>query len=125
MIAALLVVAMLAVQPATAPESEGARLFRRCVACHSLAPGRNSPAGPTLHNIVGRAVAGEADFRYSPALQAFARRQPHWTEQALDGFLADPLAVIPGTDMGFQGIDDPGQRQTLIRWLARPDTRID
>ena len=31
------------------------RLYRQhCYACHALEPGRNTPAGPNLHGIVGR-----------------------------------------------------------------------
>lgn len=123
-----MILALLALfaQPAQAvPAPDGERLFRRCIACHTLEPGRNSPAGPTLHNIVGRAVAAEPRFRYSPALRDYARSHPRWTEAELDRFLADPLGVVPGTDMSFQGLDDPAARRTLIRWLARPDARSD
>lgn len=102
---------------------EGERLFRRCIACHALEPGRNTPAGPTLHNVVGRPVAAQPGFRYSPALRAHARTRPRWTEAELDRFLADPLAAIPGTDMGFQGMTDRRERLVLIRWLARPRLR--
>ena len=123
MILALLAFFAQSAQPAFAPDGE--RLFRRCIACHALEPGANSPSGPTLHAIVGRAVATDPGFRYSPALRAHARTHPRWTEAELDRFLADPLGVVPGTDMSFQGIDDPAQRRALIRWLAGPDARSD
>ena len=122
MIVALL--ALLAQAAAPAP-SEGERLFRRCTACHALEPGRHSPAGPSLHNIVGGPVAGQAGFRYSGALQAYARRHPRWMEAELDRFIADPLAAIPGTHMSFPGIENPRERRALIRWLARPGARSD
>ena len=123
MILALLAFLAQPAQPVETPD--GARLFRRCIACHALEPGANSPAGPTLHNIVGRAVAAEPSFRYSPALQAYARHHPRWTEAELDRFLGDPWGAVPGTDMGFQGLDDPTERRALIRWLTRPDARGD
>lgn len=110
-------------QAAAPSPPEGERLFRRCVACHALEPGRHTPAGPTLHDIVGRQVAAGTGFRYSTALRAYARAQPRWTEAALDRFLADPLAAIPGTDMGFLGMADPRERRALIRWLARREGR--
>lgn len=116
MIFALLAMLVQAPSPAL---SEGERLFRRCIACHALEPGRNSPAGPTLHGVVGRRVASEPGFRFSPALRAHASRHPRWTEAELDRYLADPMTVVPGTDMSFQGLDDAAQRRTLIRWLAR------
>ena len=119
-----MIVALLALfaQATTPSMPEGERLFRRCVACHALEPGRNTPAGPTLHNIVGRPVAAETGFRYSPALRAYARTRPRWTEAELDRFLTDPLAAISGTDMGFQGMGDRRERRVLIRWLARRPT---
>ena len=123
-----MIVALLAflAQPAqSTPPPDGARLFRRCIACHALEPGANSPAGPTLHAIVGRAVAAEPNFRYSPALRTYAREYPRWSEVELDRFLADPWSVVPGTHMSFQGIGDPTERHTLIRWLNRPAARGD
>jgi cytochrome c len=123
MIAALLALLVQGAQPA--PSADGARLFRRCVACHALEAGRNNPAGPTLHAIVGRRVAAEPGFRYSPALQAYALRHPRWTEAELDHFLADPQTAVPGTDMGFPGIADPAQRRISIDWLGDPHRRMD
>lgn len=124
MIALLLALLAQAGAPAAAP-SEGTRLFRRCVACHALSPGRNTPAGPNLHGVVGRRIAAQPGFRYSPALQAYGREHPRWTPELLDRFLADPEAAVPGTEMGFPGLSSLAERQTLIRWLARPDARID
>ena len=120
MIAALLALFSQAAQEPVAPAPDPERLFRRCIACHALEPGRNSPAGPTLHAIVGRRVAAEAGFRYSPALQAWSRLNPVWTPERLDRFLADPMTLVPGTDMTFNGLDDRDARAALIRWLARP-----
>ena len=95
----------------------GERMYRRCYACHALEPGRNTPAGPTLHDIVGRAIAAEPGFNYSPALRRLAERQGRWSPMLLDQFLADPAAVAPGTEMGFPGLEDPSERQALLRWL--------
>jgi cytochrome c2 len=97
--------------------------FAQCVACHALEPGRNSPAGPTLHAIVGRPVASLPGFNYSPALRRFARRNPRWTPDLLDRFLANPEALVPGTEMGFLGLADPARRRALITWFAGPRQR--
>ena len=97
--------------------------YAPCAACHALEPGRNSPAGPTLHAIVGRRVASLPGFNYSPALRRFAARNPRWTRALLDRFLADPEALVPGTEMGFIGMRDPDRRRALIAWLAVPRRR--
>ena len=108
---ALLAAALVAATP---------QAFAQCVACHALEPGRNTPAGPTLHAIVGRRVAALPGFDYSPALRRFAARNPRWTPALLDRFLADPEGLIPGTEMGFVGIGDIARRRALIAWLAAP-----
>lgn len=111
-----------AAAPAAQPE-RGAQLFRQCYACHSAAPGENTPAGPTLYGIVGRPIAAEPGFNYSPALRALARQHGRWTPELIDRFIADPAAFAPGTEMGFVGLRDAGERRVLIDWLgtrARP-----
>ena len=115
---AVLVFAGAACAVASAPEAaEGERLFRQCYACHALEPGRNTPAGPTLHAIVGRPIAAEPGFNYSPALRGLAAGHELWTPELLDRFLADPAALAPGTEMGFPGLADPVDRRALIGWL--------
>ena len=103
---------------ASAPDAtEGELLYRRCYACHALEPGANTPAGPTLDAIVGRPIASEAGFDYSPALRRLAAARGRWTPELLARFLADPAAVAPGTEMGFPGLADPAERRALIAWL--------
>lgn len=42
-----------------------------------------------------------------------------WERRTLDGFLADPLAAVPGTDMAMPGLDDPADRRAVIDFLER------
>lgn len=92
----------------------GAAQYRACVACHSLEPGVHL-TGPSLSGLWGR-EAGEADsfIRYSEGLSAadFA-----WDETTLDGWLADPRAMIPDTYMIFRGIADDQARADLLAFL--------
>ena len=113
----LLLIALAAVQPA-APAGDA--LYRRhCQGCHALEPGRNTPAGPTLSGIVGRGIAAEPRFDYSPAMRAFGARERIWTRERLDRFLTNPERIVPGTEMGAAGIADPRERRALIDWLGR------
>ena len=113
---ALVAAALLAAAP-------GAEAFAECVACHALEPGRNTPAGPTLHAIVGRRIAAEPGFNYSPALRRFARSNGRWTPALLDRFLADPEGFVPGTEMGSIGMRDAARRRALIAWLRTAGRR--
>lgn len=97
----------------------GEQAFQKCYACHALEPGMNDLTGPTLHGIVGRQVAAESGFDYSPALRAFAERNSTWKRELLDRFIADPEALVPGTSMTFHGIAGANERQALLAYLER------
>lgn len=110
------VAAALAAQPAA---DRGAAVYRRiCFGCHALEPGRNTPAGPTLHGVAGRRVAAER-FNYSPAMRRFAAHAPRWTPALLERFLADPDAMVPGTEMSVPPLS-AADRRAVIAWLHRP-----
>lgn len=94
----------------------GERAYRKCYSCHALEPGKTLE-GPSLHRIVGKRIAAEPGFAYSPALRRFARRHPRWTPQLLDRLAADPEALVPKTSMSFPGMRSRSERQALIRYL--------
>lgn len=110
---------MILLLAAQAAAPDGAALFRQCTACHALEPGANTAAGPSLYGIVGRPVAAEATYNYSPALRRFARTNPRWTPELIDRFIAAPDTLVPGTEMGFSGMADKTKRGALIAWLRR------
>ncbi len=97
----------------------GERAYQKCYSCHSLDGPDPAMQGPSLKGIVGRAVAADPGFAYSPAMRSYAAKQPRWTRAALDAFIADPQAVAPDNDMGFFGIADAEERRALIEYLAR------
>jgi cytochrome c len=118
-----IVAAMAAPLPGQPQIPRGQELYQRaCYSCHALEPGRNTPAGPTLHDIMDRPVAAQPRFNYSPALRRLAQREPRWTRALLDRFLADPAAVAPGTEMGFPGMT-ADQRRILLDWLRARQRR--
>ena len=115
--ALLLACAAKAPQTSADQLARGERAYQQCYSCHALEPGRNDLTGPTLHGIVGRAVAAEPGFDYSPALRGFAQREPHWTKELLDRYAADPEALVPGTSMTYHGLRDADEREALIAYL--------
>lgn len=123
--ALVLLPAALAVACAAAPvpsaPAAGQRAYQKCYSCHSLEPGKNDLEGPTLNRILGRPIAAEPNFTYSPALRRFAQGNPAWTRTLLDRFAADPQALVPGTSMTFTGMADAAERQALIDYLTRAD----
>jgi cytochrome c len=89
----------------------GALIYERCAACHSLDHNRT---GPKHCGLFGRRAGSLPDFEYSSAMRAAAIV---WNERTLDRFLAAPMTVVPGTSMGYAGIDDAHDRADLIAWL--------
>jgi cytochrome c2 len=96
----------------------GERAYQKCYSCHALEGPDPRLQGPSLRGIVGREVAAEESFAYSPAMRAYAGEQGRWTREALDTFIADPMTVVPGNEMGFFGIKGAEERRALIAYLA-------
>jgi cytochrome c2 len=62
----------------------GERVYRACVACHSLEPNRNM-TGPSLAEVWNRKAGSLASFpRYSPALKS---SRIVWTDATLDEWI--------------------------------------
>ncbi|WEK43980.1 MAG: c-type cytochrome [Candidatus Sphingomonas colombiensis] len=88
-------------------------VFAPCAACHSTKAGENR-LGPTLHRVVDRPKASVPGFGYSSAMKS---QKGAWTEAALDAFIADPRAAVPGSRMIYGGMADKAQRARLLAYL--------
>ncbi len=98
---------------AAADPEKGAKVFRKCSACHKLEKGANG-TGPYLYGVVDRPVATAEGFGYSAAMQSHGG---NWTPEELDAFLTKPSALVPGTAMTFSGLKKPQDRADLIAYL--------
>lgn len=99
---------------ASADADAGAKVVKKCSACHSLKQGGANKVGPNLWNIVQRPIAGANGFKYSSALAGMGG---NWSYQALSDFLSAPKEYAPGTKMSFAGIKKDGDRANLIAHL--------
>ena len=79
--------------------TKGERVFKRCLACHSLEPGKKKPTGPNLHGVVGRQAGLDPDYRYSKAMKEAGEGGLVWTEETLLEYLADPRGYVPSSKM--------------------------
>lgn len=99
----------------TADAGRGEGVFRKCAACHVVAPGAPNGLGPNLHGRMGAPVASVAGYSYSDALRGHAG-QP-WGWDNMSAWLASPRAFAPGTKMTFAGLSDPQDRADLMVYL--------
>lgn len=88
--------------------------FEPCKACHALTADAGPKPGPHLAGVIGRPVAGDPAFDYSPALQAARYKGDVWTRERLDLFLGDTEAMYPGGWMGSPPIRDAKARADLL-----------
>ncbi len=98
----------------TATVKQGEADVKVCETCHNLGKGQGAKIGPDLYGVVGRPVASEAGFNYSSALKA---KGGTWTFDALNVWLTDPRADVPGTLMTFAGLPSEKQRADVIDYL--------
>jgi cytochrome c len=91
----------------------GERLYPRCLACHSLTSDR---VGPRHCGVLGRRAGSVAGFAYSPAMK---NSRLTWDEKTLDLFLANPMKVVPGTSMTYDGVPQAADRADLIAYLKQ------
>lgn len=92
----------------------GEILSLACQACHTLEEGEGALLGPNLHGVFGRVSATTGDFEYSSALRA---AEIVWTPEALDEWLSNPNAFLPGNNMAFAGYSRAQDRRDLIAFL--------
>jgi len=105
------------VRLANSSAQNGQASAKVCLACHSFEKRTShdpSKQGPNLWGVVNRPRASEKDFNYSAAMKA---KGGEWTFEELDKFLTNPRGYIPGTAMGYAGMQRANQRADVINFL--------
>jgi cytochrome c len=98
-------------------DDPGARVFRACVACHTLTPDEGNKAGPSLWHVFGRKIGSLPGYRYSPALP---KMDIVWTPETVSKmFEVGPMSYTPGTKMPEQTIGSAEDRKALVEFLQR------
>ena len=94
--------------------TSGKKIFKKCAACHSIDKGGKNKIGPALYNVVGRAVGGVDDYKYSKTLASYGK---DWTFEELNGFLKKPSTYLKGTKMSYAGLRKETDRASIIKYL--------
>lgn len=101
---------------ASADVAKGQSAARACAACHDFTKGGPNKVGPNLWGIVGRPHGVHEGFSYSEAMAAL--KDVPWSYEALDAFMLNPKAAIPGTKMVYGGMKKAEDRANLLAYLA-------
>src|SRR5581483_5472978 len=97
--------------------AHGRTLFQQsCAVCHATGLPGAAPTGqgPLLAGVVGRRAGSLPNFGYTPALTG---SRLTWDAATLDKFLANPPALVPGTNMVI-AVPAAGDRSDLIAFLG-------
>ncbi len=106
---------------AAADMSKGEAIFKKCVACHTIASGGTNGIGPNLWGTVGKPLASHAGFAYSDALKT---KGGTWTFEALNEWLSNPKKYAPGNKMTFAGLGNPEERAAVMLYLNSQGSNI-
>lgn len=100
---------------ASSDVAKGEAIFKKCIACHTIAQGAPNGIGPNLHGVVGEGVGtGAGGFAFSDALKKVGGT---WDWGKLDHWLKSPSAMAQGTKMTFAGLPNPQDRADVIAYL--------
>ena len=99
---------------ASASAAEGAKVFKKCAACHSIKEGGANKIGPALWGVPGRTAGSVPGYKYSKAMAAHGK---NWSFEEMNGFLIKPKDWIKGTKMSFAGLKNAKDRAAVILYM--------
>jgi len=100
---------------AAADPAAGAKVFAKCMSCHTIDQGGANGIGPNLYGVVGEEIGkGAGGFAFSSVLSGHGGK---WDFDSLDAWLTSPRAFANGTKMSFAGLSKPQDRANVIVYL--------
>ena len=99
---------------ASASADEGAKVFKKCAACHSIKEGGANKIGPALWGVLGRPAGSVPGYKYSKAMASHGK---NWSFEEMNGFLIKPKDWIKGTKMSFAGLKNAKDRASVILYM--------
>ena len=99
---------------ASTSSADGAKVFKKCAACHTIAQGDGNKIGPALWGVLGRKTGSVSGYKYSKAMAAYEKT---WTFEEMNGFLIKPKGWIKGTKMSFAGLKNAKDRAAVILYM--------
>jgi len=99
---------------ASTSAADGAKVFKKCAACHSITQGGANKIGPALWGVLGKKSGSVSGYKYSKAMAAHGK---NWSFEEMNGFLIKPKEWIKGTKMSFAGLKNAKDRAAVILYM--------
>ena len=99
---------------ASTSATEGAKVFKKCLACHNIGKGDPNKIGPNIFGVINRRAGSVSDYKYSKAMLAYGKV---WSFEEMNGFLTKPKDWIKGTKMSFAGLKKAKDRAAVILYM--------
>ena len=99
---------------ASTSATDGAKVFKKCTACHSITEEGGNKIGPALWGVLGRQAGSISDYKYSKAMAAHGKT---WSFEEMNNFLIKPKDWIKGTKMSFAGLKQTKDRAAVILYM--------
>jgi len=94
--------------------ADGAGVFKKCVACHSIGKGDPNKIGPNIFGVLNRRAGSVSGYKYSKAMATYGKV---WSFEEMNGFLTKPKDWIKGTKMSFAGLKNAKDRAAVILYM--------
>jgi len=74
--------------------ARGAKVFKKCKACHRIGPNAKNAFGPELNGVIGRAAGSVAGYRYSKDLAAAGAAGLVWNQELVAEWITNPSKFL-------------------------------
>ena len=96
--------------------ADGAKVFKKCLACHNIEKGKPNKIGPNIFGVLNRKAGSVSGYKYSKAMVAFGKS---WSVKEMDGFLTKPRDWVKNTKMSFIGLKNAKDRAAVILYMNK------
>lgn len=108
----------LALEPGDA--AAGAKVFKKCQACHSIVAADGNKIGPNLHGVVGRKAGTQEGFNFSDAMKSSGIV---WDEASIEKYLRDPKGFVPKNKMAFVGLKKDSDLANVLAFIKEESAK--